>query len=154
MNNKDFIYNKSDSSFIKELYNDINKRNKINKNASLFIANYKLKELTKIKKGVSISDLPHDTQLGVVYLIKNNSMFEFYSFFCNERRDIRFSEVPDLYFKCIVTVHNLNYSDIGDFVNADSFIGMDELISHDINRSLNFMMALISNGFKMYVREY
>ena len=77
---------------------------------------------------------------------------EFYNHFTNETLDVRFSDIPDIYYKCVITIYNMNYSDIGDLVNANMFINMDELIGYNMDRSLKFMQALIKNGFTIYVR--
>lgn len=162
MNKKDLIAPPNSSDFVKQLFKDINRQNKIDKNANLFILANKLQKF-ELRKNFANEELPIETHLGTIYLIKNNSILEFYTYCTNSyQNDISsktmeqysyFNYKPDPYWMCTVTVHNMNRSDIGDFVNADMFTDMDELTSADIDRSLNFMIMLIKSGFSIYVKK-
>ena len=71
-----------DSNFIKKLHSDIQHQNTISANSELFIKNRncKLHEFKKIKSTLKNNDLPIQSLLGSVFLIKNNSIIEFYSY--------------------------------------------------------------------------
>jgi hypothetical protein len=165
--NKKELKVKSDSKFINDLINDINLENKICRNGLAFIDKYKLKHvkidnsaggykdkekeekrLQAVLRNVTKDLLPLEAYHGNVFLIKNNSIAEFYSWFTTESCSI-FAK-PSTFYKCVVTIHNMDISDIGDFTNADAFIDMDELISYDLDKTLNFMIAMIRNGFLIY----
>jgi hypothetical protein len=152
MNKKDLIVDKSSSEFLKQLAADINRRNKIDKNSALFIIDKKLQKYD-LRKNFANDDLPSEVILGSVYLIKNNSIVEFYSHLTNDVVDVRFSQNPDPYYRCVVTIHNMNRSDICDFANTNMFENMDELISHSIDRTTNFLTTLIKTGFDLYLKK-
>ena len=106
--------------------------------------------------------LPTDVTLGTTYAIKNNSIFEFWSGLATDelpenQEHIEYAMYKNrpftMHHKMVVTVHNLNISDIGGFANANQFIGMTELISYDLQKTTNFLIALLKNEFELYVKQ-
>lgn len=110
-----------------------------------------------LRKQVSPSMLPTAAYYGTVYAIKNNSIVEFYNYFANEQifseRTGYISEECTQFYRGVCTIHNMNISDIESFSNKTAFEDMDELISHDLDRTINFLIALLLNGFVLYVQK-
>ena len=68
--------------FIEQLHSDIAKYKKINTNASLYIKHYDLKKIKFNVANIYLrdKDLPVESVLGTVYLIKGNNIMYFYSY--------------------------------------------------------------------------
>lgn len=131
------------SEFIKQLHKDLDREYKIKKNAKVFILDRLLKE----------TDL-NDTNctLGTIYMIKNNSILQFYQYYTNENIDIRVNEQLDFYYKCMITIHNLHQNDISDFNNSSKLSELDEMISYDREKINDFIKALRDSDFKIYIK--
>ena len=137
-----FAIDNNDNKFIQQLLKDCNRNTKLCKNAFLFKLDKGLIEMqTKL--------LPICAELGRCYLIKNNTIFEFYTCFSCETQSIVFTK-SNIRRKSVVTVLNLNICDMKAFSNPDVFTHMDEMISYNWEKTLNFMKSLISSGFKLY----
>lgn len=147
----------SDSVDIKKLKTDINNINLYHQNGIRFMQHHNLKEVLfetventlhdKLKFGLVVikvdeENLPIQAFYGTVFLIKNNSIFEFTSSYTIYHT-----------YTGLVTVHNLDMSDVSGFKDASNlFYNMDELKSTKLSKTLNFMIALIKNEFKLYIK--
>ena len=123
---------------------DLQRSVKIKKNAMLFIMERKLVKYDLKGKTFLEKHLPTDISLGTTYAIKNNTIFEFWSGMTTEElpEDPKHLEYAmyksrplTLHHKMVVTVHNLNIGDLGGFANANQFIGMNELVSYDLQKT-------------------
>jgi hypothetical protein len=139
-----------ESEYLTVLKNEINRKARIYKNSKLFVLDKKLIPFEHTKN-ISKDELPIEAYFGTIYLIKNNSILEFYSYACDDKNTFRNDELD---YKCHATFHNMNYSDVGEFNNADNLVSMGELVSYTMDRAINFMLALIKNGFKLYLNGY
>jgi hypothetical protein len=137
--------------FINNLLKDMNTSIKIHKNSGLYISHMKLNQY-KVKKNFTEDDLPLPAYYGIIHLIKNNSIIIFNQTIVTEHLDIRMDSL-DTFYRCIVTIYNLDLNDISEFSNITTFIDMNELISHNRIKTFNFMRSLIKTGFKLYIKN-
>lgn len=133
---------------ISDLFEEINYYKQIKKNTKKFINHYNL-TVYPVKKSQIQTYLPFECYLGVVYLIKNNSIIEFNSNLCARDNDSQRSPK----YRCLSTIHSIDISDVIDFMNPDTFLNTDEIISSDIEKTINFIVALIKTDFKLYVQN-
>lgn len=150
MNHSIIAEHEDDSYEIKELITSINDNIKLFHNGVHYIdAN----NLVPHRGNITISDhLPSCVYYGTCWLIKNNSILQINSGDVYESIDIRLPSMR-VHWQCVVTVHNLDLHDVSNFANTDTFNGMDELTSQNSEKSNNFILALINNGFKLYTRR-
>ena len=137
------------TNFIDKLLLDIQKQKTINTNSSLFIQYKKLKK-HNLKK-INEDYLPMEAVLGDIFLIKNNSIIECYSYINTENIDIRFNRINRNY-KSIITMYNINVDDIGMFNNTSIFNNKEDIVSRDITRTMDFIILLLKNEFCLYVK--
>jgi len=152
------------SEFRQRLTAEINRKNKISRNAKAFVIDRKLVEIKitdivggiytprreeLLLKNISEQSLPTEAFYGIVFAIKNNSIIEFYNYFPTESRNL--FRPPETYYKGVVTVHNLDIADVADYTKSvNQFIDMDEYISYSIDSTINFLIAFVKFGFKLY----
>lgn len=149
MNQKELPEYDNESDDVKRLIKDINANIRIFHNGDKYI---EINKLTVCDNNIVINDhLPQCVYYGSCWLIKNNSILQVDSNSVYESCDIRISEMK-MGWRCVITIHNLDLTDVSDFQNMDSFRNMDELVSNDSDKSNNFIIALIKNGFKLYTR--
>jgi hypothetical protein len=148
MEYKEHKISEEDPHCIKELLQEINANINIRKDAKLFIQHKNL-QLYPTPEDFTKDDVPATIAYGTLYLIKNNSIIEFSSAIVMKNIDIRMPSM-DSFYECLVTIYNLSIDDISEFQNVDSFVGMDELVSHDIDKTIDFFTVLVQTGFGMY----
>lgn len=93
--------------------------------------------------------LPLQSHWGKMFMIKNNSVIEFYSYYTNEDLDLSRSRPHvEPHYKCSVNVLRLDPNDVIDIY--DVFTD-NEMESRSLDKTLNFIMALVKSGFDCYV---
>lgn len=94
--------------------------------------------------------LPVQAYWGTMYLIKNNSVIEFYSYYCNDDRDLLHSRpYVEPQYKCSINLKHIDYNDVKDVHSAFTD---DEMESHALDKTLDFVMVLIRTGFDCYIK--
>lgn len=98
---------------------------------------------------------PIQSYLGTSYLIKNNSIFEVYSYpsfndrLCEQRL---INNTYEAELKCTLMPYNFHNSDVYDIVhNSDVF--NEEIESYNITKFMSLINALIKNGFQTYIKN-
>lgn len=143
-------------------YDEVSRRKKIMKNANQFILDRKLIKVQLHGKNFIEKHLPTNVVLGTLYAIKNNSIFEFNSMYANndlpdDTARVEYymyqSRCINIHYKSTVTILNLNIKDVGGFANANQFLDMNEMISYDMQKTINFLVALVKNDFDIYIKQ-
>jgi len=143
--------NTNNTDFISQLLSDISKTNKIKKNAFLFTLNRNLVKYDLVRTA-PLDKYPIEIYYGTCYLIKNNSIFEFDTHPIDECPDIRSGD-KHTGFKTLVTVHNLDLTDVGGMNSVEAFVDTDEMTSYDLDQTHNFMHALFRTGFDFWITD-
>lgn len=135
MNTEDTIVSLlSDIEKKKAEYNDVNK----------FIRDRGLHkhEITRFVE----DSLPMNFLMGKSYLIRNKGIIEIDNGFAYQVGDIRFSNSGEEMWEGIVSFHNVTSKELN---------GMDvtsDMISHNSEHVVGFILALAKSGFTMYVK--
>jgi hypothetical protein len=140
--------------FIQELKTDIIKYKKKCKNSQNFI---KDKSLVQI----NLKNVPINIYIGVLYLIKNNTIIEINNIFSINNIDNNtkskyieyiFYKTPPITatYKSIITFINIELNDISNFNNTSQFLEKDEIITYSTENTNKFISILIKNGFLLY----
>lgn len=103
-------------------------------------------------KKISDEYLPLAALMDRVYLVKKNSIIEFNNCLTYESRDIRWMP-PEITRKTEVTMCHIDTLDIMDYLNIEHIKTGEEMTSHDVDKSLNFMKVLLKIGFSLYIRD-
>lgn len=140
------------SQFIRELLSNCNNNIKMYNNVDKFKKEKHLIKLN-INKNTQSNNMPSVTTLGVCWLIKNNSIFEFSTYYTYNTDNIKFNRSNTPIKKTVVTVHHLDLVDVQDFNNTNVFIDMKEMISYSTQKTLNFLHALFTVGFEIWIRK-
>jgi hypothetical protein len=139
-------------NFINQLNDEISCYEKIKKNATLYIKHNNLK---KVKFHVSREylrdkDLPSDILMGTLYLIKNNNIMYFYSYF-----DSCFSP----YIKCSmikkiwISVSDVVNMEVGDPENLNEIIKYYPTIRDSEYLGLVVLSYIMNKGFDLYIKD-
>jgi hypothetical protein len=135
------------SNFIKELLADIKEADK-KLSAIEFIYDRNLTEV----KVTNEEELPTMAMFGTIYLIKNNSIIIVSSCPMIKNFDPRVTMINNIW-ECNVNIYNLSRSDVSEFSSCEYLLSINELVSYDSERSMNFIMSFIRNKFAVYVRK-
>jgi hypothetical protein len=156
---KKLMYKKGDDIHSIALMHEINDYNKISQDSLLFIVHNNLKPFS-VGYNPGISDLPLETYLGVIYLIKGNTIIEFNTCHCYDTVPIYHADwqkifIPDkgYFIRTEVIVHNIELADIKEFNSPQTFIDIDGMISYSSVKTENFIVALARSGFDIYVKN-
>lgn len=137
---------------------DLNFRNK-KLTIHEFISDKKLKQFTFESKIFFSKHLPHNAYYGTVYLLKNLTIIEFCTMVTDELPDdpqyieyVMFGHKMPPSIKTTVTFHTLNIEDFGSLKTASQLFKQD-LISYNLDKTIDFMCALLKNDFKLYIKN-
>ena len=135
---------------IKQLYRDIQKTKTIHTNSDIFIKhnNISLHIFTKKTQLLSECDLPTQSLLGSVILIKGDNIIEFYSWCdCNYSRYIQINRTDPIWV-CKTTIINIAERDPD---NIRFLMDGNECMYHQDNVQY-LMLQFIQDGFKLYIK--
>jgi hypothetical protein len=103
----------------------------------------------KCVKITNKDSLPLQSHWGTMFMIKSNSVIEFYSYYTNEDLDLsRSRPYVEPHYKCSVNVRKLDPNDVKDIYDVFTDTEME---SRSLDKTLNFIMALVKSGFECYV---
>ncbi len=146
-----------ENEFIRSLQKNIDRDAKIKKNPKLFMLDRGLVEYQMNR--MHVDDLPIESCYGTIYLIKGQTIIQVTTqpeleFIVDPMDDWRalFNEKV-LRLKTTINTHNIFVGDINEFSNPSQFINMDDMTSYDSQKTLNFVMALVKNKFKIYITD-
>lgn len=137
----------NDKEFIEQLYSDIDKQNTINKNPKLFIRKKNIKHHKFRKSKLIEEDLPIQTLLGSVFLIKDTNIIECYSW-CDYKHSmyIQINHYRNLWMGKFDII-NL---DSTDSENIKFMLDGNDVIYQPSNYQY-MILQFIESGFKLYV---
>lgn len=140
----------SETNFIKQLQSDIKKYKKIQSNPKLFIKsrNARLYKLTKPANKLTEQDLPIQTLLGSVFLIKNDNILEFCSY-CdyNHSMYLQITKKQPLWIG-LVNIINLEHK---DHENIKFLLDGCEKFYSPSNYQY-FIIQFLHSGFQLYIK--
>ena len=129
-----------------ELMNDINDQNIINKNPMLFI---KHRNINKYNQSINnIDDLPINSDIGSLFLIKGKTIIELYSWYdCNYSMYMQINYTTNRWIGSI-NIINLDVNDsITDNLNLDKY---KILYEKDLYKLI--IIKFIQMGFYIYIK--
>lgn len=138
------------NSFIDDLLNEINHQKNIQLNHKLFIKNrgIKLYTFTKSRQKITTHDLPIQTLIGSVFLIKGNNILEFYSYCDNNHSLYMQLNVKKPLWIGIVDIIFLHQSDPENI----KFL-LDGYQKFFIPSNFQyFIMQFLQSGFQLYLK--
>jgi hypothetical protein len=126
---------KNNSDFIKQLEIDIENRKKIYKSGegcikALGLSEYKMKSITT-------DELPSQFYFGIFY----------------RNFDVRFTDTGSDIWECLVQFHSMYLEDINEFATRADDFGKDDIVSYNMDSSAGFLIALLRNKFKLFVKS-
>ena len=136
MNYNKLFFNKTDSTFLKKLKKDINSQIEIYQDSKKFIEKFNLIEY-KIE-----DTIPSICYFGKFFLIKNNSILDFYSYINPLTNE----------WSCDVNIYNLNFMDIISFSNVESYRDKKEFSINYSDKLTRILNQFMKQYFKIYIK--
>lgn len=138
------------SPFLTQLLADIEGEKSRYLDTKAFIEKEKLTEY-KLNSLV-IDDLPRQAIFGTVFAIKNNTIVEFTSGLIYRITDLGHSDRGTEVWECIIQFRSLTMEDINEYSTVNDNFGKDDIVTRDYGRSSEFLISLLRNKFKLYLK--
>jgi hypothetical protein len=138
-----------DTKFIEQLYADIDKQSIINKNPKLFIQKRNIKEYNFQKKILKLDeeDLPIQSLMGSIFLIKNTNIIECYSW-CDYKNS-KYVQINNFRAVWISKFDIINLDD-ADSENIKFMLDGNDII-YQPSVYQYIILQFIKSGFQIYI---
>mgnify|MGYP006001434319 CR=1 FL=1 len=132
--------------FMENLLSDINNYEKLKNSSDEFIKHHTLKKITTYKNMIS-SKLPINTIFGSTYLIKNNNIIHFYSFYDSDYSPHIEVNLRVKRWMCITDIINKENNDPENLSDLEKYYD----IIGDSQLTELLIIEYINKGFDLYI---